>query len=109
MTSNHYRPHRAREAIGFPDVPPEDRILAELPRLKEALRLLQERERVREHNHPEERNPLLAAELAMIKAEFDRLNVEHRRRPLAERVHKYVILRDDEGNYVGLERSAPQR
>ncbi len=108
-------------AIGFPDVPPEDRILAELPRLAEALRLLEERERVREHNHPEERNPLLAAELAMIKAEFGRLNEEHRRRPLAERVPESVYLTDDEGNYAGayltddegnsagLEWSTPQR
>ncbi len=36
----------------------------------------------------------------MIKAEFDRLNVEHRRRPLAERVPEVVYLTDVEGNIV---------
>ena len=42
-------------------------------------------------------------------AEFNRLNEEHRRRPLAERVPESVYLTDDEGKYAGLERSAPQR
>lgn len=109
MVSKGHRPHRAREAVGFPEVPPEDRILAELPRLERAIRLLQERERVREHNHPAERNPQRAAERAIIEAEIATRFELERNRPITERVGEYVILTDDEGNYAGLERSAPQR
>jgi len=100
-----FRPHKRRAGLAFPEVPPADRILEELPRLAEAIRRLQDREAQRLRNRPAERNPLRAAEQAMIEEELAAHFAEHRLLPLSERVPEYAIVPDaDRG--VRLERAS---